>query len=412
MPGVEGHVLSHIVRRGVHHVVSSNDYQRLQQNAEVYENAGPDGEVSPWEVLPLFITFFAIILIASSIRYTVGSVVASLTMIESPVNTPLVEDDEDKPPAYADEPDAPLLKDDLLPSEAVADVEVAFVQKAPITTSVRSTIRLLRQTGGFWSRWRGLRVSFIYHALHGYGTNASMRWFGASPLAQIIAHIFFTVGFSLLHMAWTHAMIAVPSKKPFWRRIFSCKDARPLVLPNLVLAASQLATIYLPMAVANLVDLPDLSRQRAVDVIAGEDVNAIVAFLFRLRFIAVPATFILVAFCLLLPATVTLTRIEALLLPEGEETVVPFDRQAIIAGVDMTKRCKGRALFVAAWRSFDSAARWRLIKVYAKMVGMQVGVIAIGCIVMALQVWWIGVDRLGLLATSGLAQVQLMALQQ
>jgi hypothetical protein len=412
MSGVQGHVLSHIVRRGVQHVVSSDTYQQLQQDAQAYENAGPDAEVGPVELLPVLFTFLAIIIITSSIQYTVGSVVASLAMIESPVNTIVIEDAEDKPPAYADEPDAPLLKEDLLPSEAVADVEVACLQLPPVTSSVRATIRHLRAKAGFWSRWRGLRVSAVYHALHSYGINASMRWFGFSPVTHMIAFIFFTVGLSQLHMAWTHSMIAMPSQRSFWRRIVSYKAARPILLPNLVLAVAQMATIYLPLGVAALVDLPELSKHDSSKAFTGEDVDAITALLLRARFIAIPATFILCAFCVLLPATVTLTRIEALLLPDGEETIVPFDRQAIIAGVDMDRRGKNFALFAAAWRSFNSAARWRLIKVYAKMTGMQVAVSIFGCVVMILQLNYIGFDRLALLAQSGIAQLQLAAMQQ
>jgi len=412
MSGVQGHVLGHIVRRGVQHVAMSDTYQQLQQDAAAYENAGPDFEVSPYELLPLLFTFLAIIVITSSIQYTVGSVVASLAMIESPVNTTIVEEDEDKPPAYADEPDAPLLKEELLPSEAVADVEVACLQQAPVTSSVRATVRHLRAQAGFWSRWRGLRVSAIYHGLHSYGVNASMRWFGLSPVTHVIAFTFFTVGLSQLHMAWTHSMIAMPSQKSFWRRLVPCKNARPVLLPNMVLAAAQMATIYLPLGVAALVDLPELSKYHANKILIGEDVDAISAFFLRLRLIAIPATFILCAFCVLLPATVTLTRIEALLLAEGEETIVPFDRQAIIAGIDMDKRGSSFALFAAAWRSFNSAARWRLIKVYAKMTGMQFAVGIIGVVIMILQLNFIGFDRLALLAQSAIAQIQLAAMQQ
>jgi len=413
MSGVQGHVLGHIVRRGVQHVVSSDIYQQLQQDAEAYENAGPDAEVSPLELLPLLFTFLAIIIITSSIQYTVGSVVASLAMIESPVNTAVVEDAEDKPPAYADEPDAPLLKEDLLlPSEAVADVEVACMQQAPLTSSIRSTVRHLHAKAGIWSRWRGLRASAIYHGLHSYGINASMRWFGLSPVTHTIVFIFFTVGLSQLHMVWTHSMIAMPSQKPFWRRFISCKDARPIFLPNVVFAVAQMATIYLPLGVATLVDLPELSEYQPTEPLTGEDVDAISSFFLGLRYLAIPATVALCAFCVLLPATVTLTRIEALLLPEGEETIVPFDRQAIIAGVDMDKCGKNFALFAAAWRSFNSAARWRLIKVYVKMTGMQIAVGVVGCVIMILQLNFIGFDRLALLAQSGIAQLQLAAMQQ
>jgi hypothetical protein len=40
---------------------------KLQQDAQLYENAGPDMEVSPQEMLPVLITGFIVFLILASV---------------------------------------------------------------------------------------------------------------------------------------------------------------------------------------------------------------------------------------------------------------------------------------------------------------------------------------------------------
>ncbi|KAJ7241855.1 hypothetical protein C8J57DRAFT_1558662 [Mycena rebaudengoi] len=97
-------------------------------------------------MLPVLITGVIVLLTLASIRYTLGDVVASLAMIESPSTTAIVEQ---KLPAYADE-------EPLIPIEADVDHE-------PITASQRTTMRHLRHVGGFW---RGLGLYILYTLMH------------------------------------------------------------------------------------------------------------------------------------------------------------------------------------------------------------------------------------------------------
>lgn len=71
MSGVQGHVVGHLVRRGVQHFSSvSPDYmQELRNDAELYEKSGPEMEVNPAEFLPLVITAILIILISASVSW-------------------------------------------------------------------------------------------------------------------------------------------------------------------------------------------------------------------------------------------------------------------------------------------------------------------------------------------------------
>ena len=69
-----------------------------------------------------------------------------------------------------------------------------------------------------------------------------------------------------------------------------------------------------------------------------------------------------------IPATVTMVRVAASMLPEEDETIVSFDRSfggkvtpAIIGG-------QGKVGIVEAWRSFPRSSRARLLKLLAKVV--------------------------------------------
>ncbi|EME83373.1 uncharacterized protein MYCFIDRAFT_211317 [Pseudocercospora fijiensis CIRAD86] len=418
MSGVHGHVIGHLARRGYdaaqayfHEVrVSAEQMAQLQQDAELYEQAGPAMEIKPYEMLPVLITAFLTILLVASIKYTLGEVVASLAMIESPTSTAIIED---KPPAYkyADEPDAPLEKEGLLPAEAEADkdVEITLIPNKPITSSIRATMGHVTRIGGFRAQWRGAGVSFIYHFMHSALVNLIAVFLGFSFLGHALVYVFVSVGLARIHMAWTHAMISQPSSKPFWRRLVARTQCKALLLPSFVFALAQQATFVLPMIVAFALGLPEINRDHVMEAAHKHDCSKLMFT--GLRFLAVPATFLFVAFAVLLPATVTLTRIEALLLPEEHETIVPFDRQAIVGDVDMQARGSAKLIFMQAWRSFDRAARWRLIKLYVKMAFIQIGIIFISAHLMVAEVYIIGGERLGIFVKSAAAQLKLAAIE-
>lgn len=334
---------------------------------------------------------------------------ASLTMIETPTSTAFFED---KPPAYADQPDAPLEKEGLIPSEAEADVdvEVTFVgSNKPITASIRKTMAHLNSVGGFTSRWRGLRASAAYHFLHSIVTNFLASLLGFGLVGNTIIYVLVSVALARVHMAWTHAMIATPSTKFWWRNLVPRKQAKAILLPSFVFALAQQATWVLPVAVAFALGLQNIEQEHVVA--AAKHAHCAQLGLMGLRFLAVPATAIFIAFTILLPATVTLTRVEALLLPADRETIVPFDRQALVGELDLTARGSSKALFVQAWRSFDNASRWRLIKLYVKMAFIQLGVIFVSAHLMVAEMFVLGGGRLGLLFKSAAAKLQLAAIE-
>jgi hypothetical protein len=418
------HIAGHVVRRSIEHAqkhfqavaVSPETVAKLQHDAELYDQPGTQ-EVNPMTFLPVIITGFITLLIIASIRYTVGEVMASLAMIESPSSTAIIEPKnppkyaDDAPPAYSDEPDAPLEKEALIPSEvdADADVEVTVINHKPITSKITTTIGHLQRVGGFRARWRGLGWSIAYHGLHGLFSNLLASLMGFGLVGHSFAYILVSLGLARLHMVWTHSMIAYPSSKSLRARMVPRKQCKAILLPSLAFAVAQQATFILPVAVAFALGLPDLKHEHLVEAAQHEDCHKML--LMGLRFLAVPVTAIFVALAVLLPASVTLTRIEASLLPEGEETIVPFDKEAIIGEVDLSVRGGCRAMFVQAWRSFDRPARLRLLKLYAKMVLAQFTVAIVGLHLAVAELYVLGGERLVVFFKSASAQLQLMAIE-
>jgi len=411
MSGVQGQVLGHLARRGVElaSTYGLSYKQQLEADAELYENSGPEGRINPEEMFPvLFTAIFALVIVAA-IRYTIGEVVATLAMIETPTATAIIED---KPPAYADEPDAPLEKEPLMPSEAQADVEVLLVDNKPITTKVSSTIKHIVRIGGRRARYRGAGLSILYHLGHSITTNfllhaaysVGLPNFG--PLTNALVYIFVSVAFARLHMSWTHAIISMPSSKPWYRKMVARKQSKLVLLPSLVFACAQQATILIPMGVFIIVDTItyDTFHDNTPRMCAGTVLQA-------LGFLTVPLSGLITALCFLLPAAATLTRVEAALLPEGEETIVPFDRSVVVGDVDISARGSSKAVFRQAWRSFGCAARFRLVKIYTKMMMVQVAVLFIAAHVMLAEVYIIGGERLAPLVKSGIAQLRLAAIE-
>lgn len=306
-------------------------------------------------------------------------------MIESPTSTAFIET---APPAYADEPDSPLeKKDSMLPSEATADqdIEITVINHKPITANIRASVRHLHTVGGFFGRWRGAGVGMVYHMLHALLTNFLTGFIGLGLGGHALMHIVTSIGLARVHMAWTHSMIAAPSSKSWFRRIVPRKQCKALLLPSLAFAVAQQVTVIMPIAVAFAFGLPQEMHNQEFDFMS-RDISPKEAAYYAFALLSVPLTAIFVALAILLPASVTLTRIEAALLPEDQETIVPFDRSSVLGDFDLQTRGACRSVFVEAWKSFEPAARLRLIQLYVKMFSLQIAIAVFGGLAMLVMI--------------------------
>lgn len=304
-------------------------------------------------------------------------------MIESPSTTTILDP---KPPAYSEDPDAPLDKDPLL----VDDIPVVMIKSVPITSQATyKFLAHLKSVGGFFARWRGFGQYIIYNiALNavGHGLGAVFGIFTSPHVGDAIGLVISIVITCRLHTLWTHAMIATPSATSWYKRIVPRKQAKVLLLPSLVFALAEQLVVIVPVGVALALRLNTLPQSNMDDVkhISNAEIASII-----LRVAAVPASAIFVVFTVLLPAKATLVRIEACLLPEDQETIVSFDRETIMGEIDVTARGSAKKMFAAAWRSFSRAARLRVVKVYLKALLYQFVVLFCG-LTLAATVFWLG----------------------
>jgi hypothetical protein len=328
-------------------------------------------------------------------RYTLD-VVASLAMVES--NSPSIAlvdgGQKEKFPAYTDAGEEPLF-----PTDVDVESTLAPVPHKPITHGLRATLRHLRRVGGFFAYWRGLHISIMYGLSYAFLSNIlSSVIFGRGLFGNVVVSMLTSLLLVRLHMLLTHRMIAYPRTESSMLALVPRTLCKPLILPTLAYAAAQQAMLLL----AHLLDLSN-SPDNALRAIETNDTAQLASL--TLRVLAVLLSAGVMAFYVLLPARATLTRVEAFLLPEDAQPLVPlaFD-------VDLTACGSSRALFAAAWRSFDTPARLHMLKLYAKILGLQTVVSVFGMMVMAGQVYLIRGDSLGVFWTSARAQLQLMAL--
>lgn len=73
MSGVHGHLVGHLVRRGMDAAQahfqrpSPEQMDRLQHDAELYEKAGATMKIEDWEMLPVVFTALLTILVVASV---------------------------------------------------------------------------------------------------------------------------------------------------------------------------------------------------------------------------------------------------------------------------------------------------------------------------------------------------------
>jgi len=335
------HIVGHLVRRGV------------DAHAN-YRTGKPDGnhefEMPPLGVFTLAVTAIGFLLALGAIDYTYGHLVATLTMVESPAVS-----------LYESIPNcdvgAPL--DEKKPLEP----DLVCVKQVPITSSFRKTILHLRAHAGRLSRFRGLSVWLVYQFIFSRLTelfsafNIVPRGLDAVLAAVILAR---------LRMVWTHIVISEPSPKYWFRRIASIKSWKQVAVPTAILAICEQLAVGLPVYLFHAFGLNRVGPQ-LLSSMDQEDIQLLVG-----KFFAVFALGFFIAIAVVVPASVSLTRVHASLLSEDEATIVTFDRSfgRIIPFVAWGSSAIG---MLDAWKTFNWNSRLRLLKVYVKVAAMQMG---------------------------------------
>lgn len=338
-----------------HHLVS-----RAIDVTQQHYNKGDDGETlfkvhQQWAVLVIFATVVLYMATLSIISYTYGDVVATLTMIETPTASAFKTEGTD-----SDEVDAPLLSEDQKSEKTkLVEADLYLVKQKPITSKIRTTIKHLRAQAGPLARFRGLHVSIIYHLLRGGIVGFFATHVVRHPVARPFIAVFASIALCRLEMAWTHIVISNPSQKSWFRRIPSRNAVRNILVPTAVFAIAEQATICVPGA------LFALSAQAFNEEIHENAARAQNIALLQMFFIGLIGIGIFVF--ITIPAEVALKRVQASMLPEEDESIVPFDRTFAGKVKPEILGGSGAVSMFDAWKSFDRSARIRLMKLYLKV---------------------------------------------
>lgn len=285
-----------------------------------------------------------------------SAVITTLCMVETPAAaltvTPSTHEEGDK-----------VEKEGLLETGPA----ITLVHQKPITSSIRGTIKHLRENAGKFARFRGLRIYFLYAFVVGLVVGPVKAILPNIPGQMMLVSGITAAALSPLHAAWTHKVISMPSEKTFWQRIPSKSSYKTLALPAAIDGAMPYLSIYLTSLVAIMLNLHNLDQEQ-LDKYTGGQLACL-----ALRILGVVVFSVVCTLFLCLPATVTLIRIEASILPESEDVIVPFDRTFGGKVVSPMHGGSGKVGFLDAWRSFTWEARRRLIKLFIKTFALVFG---------------------------------------
>lgn len=227
-------------------------------------------------------------------------------------------------------------------------------QPKPMTSSLRTTIKHLRERAGPWSRFRGLGIFLVYAFLR--DVLVSFFTFGSNyepSLISFVAQVVAEVALAQLGMAWVHIVISEPSSKRWIRRIPGVRSWVKIAPAAAVASVGSRVTFFVPMCLG--VSLASNDEPSPLGVLAVVGLCLALTILIEV------------------PAVVTFTRVAASMLPEEDEAIVPFDRTfggkvtpAVLGG-------SGKIGLIDAWKSFGWASRLRFVMVSLKTIAMQIG---------------------------------------
>lgn len=318
----------------------------------------PDAEQpqTPRQAFPLigaivfYLTVLLLVILLSCTGYIYGKVVTTIAAVEDPNPDVYVRIENDTP----------------VTPESAGDNAADGPPPKPVTSSITSAVAHLTARAGHRSLFRGIRlyvltaiaIDFIL-----YPASAAFHVFG-SIVARFAAEILL----SNLRVGWVHIVISEPSSKTLWSRIPSWRKTMIKVAPAAAIRslASQVVT-FIPLLIASSTGTFKVESPSAIPAGLGLLVLHLVLYVL-----------------IKMPAEVTFIRVAASMLPEDDETIVPFDRSfggkvtpEIIGG-------QGKIGIVDAWRSFGWGSRMRFLSVVTKVFMIQTGIIlAFGAVLSA-----------------------------
>jgi len=330
-------IWGHVARRG------------MEAHAHVsHRISHSSNDLPKWGIVLLVATLVSFVAGSVIIEYAFNTLVPALVMVES--SQAIFYEPLEK----SDDPDATL--------DSKIEEELILVKQEPITSSFRATIKHLRAVGGRGAYLRGIGISFATGILKGFTAVCISSLLPFLPFGT--ADVISAVLVANLAMTWTHIVISSPSAKPWFRRVPAFSEWKKVAGPTSVEAIAEQFCIIVPLALVSWMNVGHLTASQARDLMKHD--KSIIA----MRSLAVVATSIMMSLLIKIPAKVVLTRVQASLLPEEQETIVPFDR-SFNGKVD-----EGSVVnLIDAWKTFTPSSRIRLLKTYVKTFFMQMALL-------------------------------------
>jgi len=346
-------VISHLARRGME---AGADMHKEYQNF--------DYKMPTYGIVVLVSTAILYIVGMSIVEYSFGRMIPALIMVETPqaiLFEPLKND-----------PDAAL--------DSKVEQELLLVKQEPITASFRKTLKHLRAKAGRAAHLRGVRVFFVYSAAMSMCTS----FFSAIPVVpRFVAPIVASLLLANVSVAWTHIVISENNNKAWYKRVPSFKVWKKIAGPTAFLAIAEQLAVALPVAMAYSFGLHNINHETAKNATPTEK-HIMVGQMF-----AIMAVGFLTAVFVVIPANVALTRVQASLLSDDLETIVPFDRSFSGKVIPEIVGGTGVVGIRDALTTFDWAARIRLVLAYVKVFFMQIALSVLFLTIMVSEIFLI-----------------------
>ncbi|MCJ1284662.1 hypothetical protein MMC26_003997 [Xylographa opegraphella] len=364
----------------MHHLVSRGLDVVQQHQANPDQAFGPF-KVPTWGIVLVGITIALYFALSLGIRYTYAELIGTLAMIEDPSTTMIIR---------TSEVDAPLPSADESEKAPHLEQEVLLVKSKPITAKFRTAIAHLRAHGGFFSRFRGAHVLAAYYLAYHFMCSFLFRFVPQTLAYRAIITVAASTILCRFSATWTHIVISEASEKRFFQRVPALPAFRKLAGPTFLNAVAKQVVF---LGLVSMFNTFGLQPYAADPSLLGELNDAERVTVWLHAFIVL-TTAILAAVFVIIPTHVALKRVQASLLPEDDESIVPFDRTFNGKVVPEILGGSGRVGMAEAWKSFDWNGRVRLFKVYAKVAAMQGALFMLFTVVLAGEVRVILGDQL------------------
>ncbi|KAK9358174.1 hypothetical protein V1504DRAFT_462007 [Lipomyces starkeyi] len=351
-----------LLSRAIHHTVTTC--------CSVLDNEDPQIDIPKGPALAIVSTIILCLISGTLVSY-IATVILTLAAVEDP--------HEGYSPLRNESSQHLILENDDDAGEAQLEANDSGRNRMYsgkdlfVTSSIRRTLAHLRHEAGPWSPFRGIAAYLVMQIVSGLYTT-----FVVSLWPRIFQPFFYLILFlclAPLSLVLTHIIITVPTRRTWFRRLRST----PFRLSKLTLPVVGVEYIvhqvayFFPSLLIFDVAIPCMTRS------GWTKAFGIFVLVFGI------ALMLLLFVFLSLPATVVRIRVQAALLPEGEETIIPCDSKAF--GTVTTMRDAMYSL-VNTLKTFSLSDRMRLFKLILKFYVISSIMLGVFVFLFTLELLW------------------------